>query len=60
MMVGRIASGSADWTVKIWDLKNKTCLQTLLGQKNSILSLGQLNNGKLISGSEDRSIYIWN
>ena len=60
MMDGRIASGSADWTVKIWDLKNKTCLQTLLGQKNSILSLGQLNNGKLISGSEDRSIYIWN
>ena len=60
MLDGRIASGSADSTLKIWDLKNKTCLQTLLGQKNSILCLGQLNDGKLISGNEDKSIYIWN
>ena len=59
LLDGRVASGSADWTVKIWDLKNKTCLQTLVGQRNSILSLAQFNDGKLISGSEDKSIYIW-
>ena len=59
LLDGRIASGSADLTIKIWDLTNKTCLQTLVGQKNSILSLAQFNDGKLISGSEDKSIYIW-
>ena len=60
LLDGRIASGSMDWTVKIWDVKNKICVQTLYGQKSSILSLAQLNDGKLISGCADRSIYIWN
>ena len=60
MSDGRVASGSADWTVKIWDLNNKTCLQTLIGQKNGIISLAQLNDGRLISASEDNLAYIWN
>ena len=59
LLDGRVASGSADWTVKIWDIKNKCCLQTLVGRKSSILFLAQFNDGKLISGSEDKSIYIW-
>ena len=60
LLDGRIASGSVDWTVKIWDINNKICVQTLLGQKNIIFSLAQLNNGRLISGCEDKSIYVWN
>ena len=60
LLDGRIASGSVDWTVKIWDIENKICVQTLLGQKNIIFSLAQLNNGRLISGCEDKSIYVWN
>ena len=59
LLDGRIASGSADWTVKIWDVKNKICVQTLIGQ-NVILSLAQLNDGRLISGCADKSIYLWN
>ena len=31
LLDGRIASGSADLTIKIWDLNNKTCLQILVG-----------------------------
>ena len=59
LLDGRIASGSIDWTIKIWNLKNKSCLQTLLGHNSAIFSLAQLNDGRLISGEEDKLIYIW-
>ena len=59
LLDGRIASGSTDWTIKIWNLKDKSCLQTLLGHKSSIFSLAQLNDGRLISGEADKMIYIW-
>ena len=56
---GRIASGSSDWSIKIWDVKNKICVQTLIGP-NAILSLTQMNDGRLICGCADKSIYLWN
>ena len=60
LLDGRIASGSADWTIKIWDVNNKICVQTLIGQNNSIFSLAQLNDGRLISGYADKSLILWN
>ena len=59
LLDGRIASGSTDWTIKIWNLKDKSCMQTLLGHKSTIFSLAQLNDGRLISGEADKLIYIW-
>ena len=59
LLDGRIASGSSDWSIKIWDVKNKICVQTLIGP-NAILSLTQMNDGRLISGCADKSIYLWN
>ena len=59
LLDGRIASGSADFNIKIWDLNNKICLQTLDGHRNPIICLAQLNDGRLISGSTDEYIYLW-
>ena len=59
LLDGRIASGSSDWSIKIWDVKNKICVQTLIGP-NAILSLTQMNDGRLICGCADKSIYSWN
>ena len=59
LLDGRVASGSTDWTIKIWNIKNKTCVQTLLGHKSTIFSLAQLNDGRLISGEAEKLIYIW-
>ena len=56
---GRIASGSADLNVKIWDLNNKICMQTLEGHRNAVICLAQLNDGRLISGCADEYIYLW-
>ena len=56
---GRIASGSKDKKIIIWDLQNKKIDKILEGHLNSIYSLLQLREGNLISCSEDFTIKIW-
>ena len=60
---GRLASGSLDTTIRIWDLgeeKGGECVQTLTGHTSSVTSLCVLSNGRLASaGSYDRTIRIW-
>ena len=58
LLDGRIASGSTDCTIKIWNIKDKTCMQTILGHRSTVFSLAQLNDGRLISGEADKLIYI--
>ena len=59
LLDGRVASGSSDWTIKIWNIKDKSCIQNLLGHKSPIFSLAQFNDGRLVSGEADKLIYIW-
>jgi WD40 repeat protein len=57
---GRLASGSGDNTIRIWDPKNNFfCTYTLTGHTNTIWTLLLLNDGKLVSGSWDKKIFIW-
>ena len=53
------ASGSFDKTIKIWDIFNFTCLQTICGHKDLILTLIKLKSGEIISCSNDHEIKIW-
>jgi WD40 repeat protein len=68
-----IVSGSNDHTIKIWNPNDGTCLHTLgingneikrLGHTSSVLSVAHLvtqpdNRHRIISGSADRTIKIW-
>ena len=58
---GRIlASGSADHTIKIWDLAAGKLLRTLEGHTAPVWSVALSRDGKtLVSGSQDRTIKIW-
>ena len=57
---GRLASGSRDKTIKIWNPHdNFECTQTLKGHTHFIYNLIQLHDGRLASGSADRTIRIW-
>jgi WD40 repeat protein len=56
----RLASGSADKTIKIWDAASGQCLQTLQGHSGSVWSVAFSPDGqRLASGSADKTIKIW-
>ncbi|KAG8664318.1 uncharacterized protein FPOAC1_013656 [Fusarium poae] len=56
----RLASGSADKTVKIWDAATGACKQTLEGHGNWVMSVVFSADGqRLASGSADKTVKIW-
>ncbi|QLE56225.1 serine/threonine protein kinase [Nostoc sp. TCL26-01] len=59
---GRIlASGSADKTIKIWNLATGQVIRTLNGHFKGVISVAFSPDGKtLASGSSDKTIKIWN
>ena len=56
-----IVSGSGDRTVRVWNAVTGTCLQTLEGHTEDVISVSFSGDGKLIvSGSDDRTVRVWN
>ncbi|MDM3851887.1 MAG: ribosome assembly protein 4 [Aphanizomenon gracile PMC627.10] len=56
----QLASGSADNTIKIWDVTTGKVLNTLKGHESTVWSVGFSRDGKqLASGSADNTIKIW-
>ena len=56
---GRLASGSYDHTIRIWDNDYSGNHKTLNGHTHWVHSVIQLNDGRLVSGSDDKMIRIW-
>ena len=57
---GRLASGSFDNTIRIWNLsKGGECVQTLTGHTHNVYSVCALGDGRLASGSRDTTIRVW-
>ncbi len=56
---GRLASGSRDNSIKLWDVQTGQCVQTLQGHSKEVTALTMLGDGRLASGSNDKSIKLW-
>ena len=56
----RLASGSVDNSVKIWDVSTGECVATLQGHSSAVESVSfDPSGGRLASGSSDNSVKIW-
>jgi len=56
----RLVSGSADRTIRLWDVSTGECLETLSGHSNWVMSVAFSPDGtRLVSGSADRTIKLW-
>ncbi len=57
----RLASGSSDKTIKIWDIKTGRLRRTLTGHTDEVASISYSPDGKkLASSSHDNTIKLWN
>ena len=57
----RLFSGSADKTIKVWDMATGACVQTLQGHTRLVYSVCVSADGsRLFSGSKDKTIKVWN
>lgn len=55
------ATAGGDKSVKLWSLKDFSCLKTLEGHTNSVLDLAFLSNGQqLLTSAADGLIKLWN
>lgn len=57
---GRLASGSYDGTIKLWNPVSGACDVTLEGDPSWVIMLAVLPDGRLVSGSSDGTIKLWN
>ena len=57
---GELVSGSADTTIKMWNVSSGKLIRTLTGDTNNVNKLVVLPSGLLASASDDSSVSIWN
>jgi WD40 repeat protein len=57
--LGKVYLGKQQGTIDVLDITNGSLLNELKGHKGAINCITFLPNGKMVTGSEDRSIIVW-
>jgi len=55
-----VATGSADSTLKLWDIKTATTLHTLVGHKDGPVNGVQMDENRIVSAGSDMCLKVWN
>ena len=53
-----IASGSNDFTIKIWDTVKETCIKTITNPHEHVLILVKINDNKILSVGRSEEILL--
>jgi len=56
---GRLASGSDDCTIWLWNASSGSFLAVFEGHQGGVRALAVLPDGRLASGSDDDTIRLW-
>ena len=54
-----LVSGSADKSIRVWDLQSRACLRTLHGHTGSVRDVVCGKSGSIYSASDDSTIRVW-
>lgn len=55
-----VASGSGDWTIKLWDAQSGRLVRTFLGHQEEVNAVAFSPDGtRLLSASDDKTIKLW-
>ena len=57
---GRLASGSLDTTIRIWDLERRETISVLQGHAKEVTGLASVSPQLLVSSSADHTAKLWN
>jgi len=55
----RIVSGSADSTLKLWEVSTQRCVATFQGHSSEVWCVAVLDADRIVSGSEDKTLKLW-
>ena len=55
----RVISGSADNTLRVWDVYAGRNISILYGHQGPVTALTALPDGCIVSGSEDKTLRVW-
>jgi WD40 repeat protein len=56
---GRIVSGSADRTLRVWDVESGASVATLHGHQGPVGAVAVLADGRIVSGARDNTLRVW-
>lgn len=57
---GFLVTGSVDCKIKVWNLKTKTCVQSIEDlHQDVIFCLCLLGDNKFVSGGRDKALHVW-